>query len=191
MSWICICIAAPYAPVLADEDAEQDADRWVSRTAWGQECFQILAQWLWNLRLELGQHLAPAFVHTTECAPAHVVSPVAPSEPAAPVIYGPPQWAKRSFTGGFPGSAFTLQPDGTLRCPAAHPLYAQERRPEHDGSVRVLYAGRIGFCRSCPRRVQCQELCYPPLSRSCWRIHEPCEKLKRRTMYEGEMISAE
>lgn len=32
--------------------------------------------------------------------------------------YGPPQWARPSFTHGFPGSAFTLQPDGTLRCPA-------------------------------------------------------------------------
>ena len=73
-------------------------------------------------------HLAPAGVRTTECAPAHAVSPAAPSEPATPVIYGPPQWAKRSFTGGFPGSAFPLQPDGTLRCPADRPLYAQERR---------------------------------------------------------------
>ncbi|HEX6780243.1 MAG TPA: hypothetical protein VF099_18695, partial [Ktedonobacterales bacterium] len=146
-----------FETVLSDEDAEQDADRWVSHTAWGQECFQILAQWLWNLRLELGQHLAPTTVRTTAFAPAHAVSPAAPSEPVAPVTYGPAQWAKRSFTGGFPGSAFTLQPDGTLRCPADRPLYAQERRPEHDGSLRVLYAGRLGFCRSCPLREQCQE----------------------------------
>jgi hypothetical protein len=152
-----------FETVLSDEDDEQDADRWVSHTAWGQECFQILAQWLWNLRLELGQHLAPAVVRTTAFAPAHAVSPAAPSEPTTrserttPVIYGPPQWAKRSFTGGFPGSAFPLQPDGSLRCPADRPLYAQERRPEHDGSLRVLYAGRIGFCRACLLREQCQE----------------------------------
>jgi hypothetical protein len=146
-----------FETVLSDEDEEQDADRWVSHTAWGQECFQILAQWLWNLRISLSQHLAPAAVRTTTFAPAHAVLPAAPSEPAAPVIYGPPLWAKRSFTGGFPGSAFTLQPDGTLRCPADRPLYAQERRPEHDGSLRVLYAGRIGYCRTCPLRVQCQE----------------------------------
>src|SRR5438552_11155030 len=62
-----------------------------------------------------------------------------------------------SFTHGFPGSAFTPQPDGTLRCPAHHPLYLQERRPERDGSLRVLYAARIGHCRSCPLRAQCQE----------------------------------
>lgn len=152
-----------FETVLADEDAEQDADRWVSHTACGQEFFQILAQWLWNLRLELGQHLAPAKVRTTEFAPAHDVPSVsanAPDPEHAPVpivVYGPPHWANPSFTGGFPGSAFTLQPDGTLRCPANRPLYAQERRPEHDGSLRVLYAGRIGHCRTCPLREQCQE----------------------------------
>ena len=30
---------------LADEDQEEDADRWCSGTPWGQECWQILAQW--------------------------------------------------------------------------------------------------------------------------------------------------
>jgi hypothetical protein len=29
--------------------------------------------------------------------------------------------------------------------------------PPRDGSLRVLYAARIGHCRSCPLRVQCQE----------------------------------
>jgi hypothetical protein len=139
------------------------ADRWVSHTACRQEFFQILAQWLWNLRLELGQHLAPAKVRTTEFAPAQDSTPPSPSAPvseSSPVpaaVYGLPHWAKPSFTGGFPGSAFTLQPDGTLRCPADRPLYAQERRPERDGSLRVLYAGRIGYCRACPLREQCQE----------------------------------
>src|ERR1700694_1783988 len=50
-----------------------------------------------------------------------------------------------------------VPPDGTLLCPADHPLYPQERRPERDGSLRVLYAARIGHCRSCPLRSQCQE----------------------------------
>lgn len=68
-----------FETVPADEDGEQDAHRWVSHTTRGQECFQILAQWLWNLRLELGQHLAPAVVRTTEFSPAHVVSPVSPT----------------------------------------------------------------------------------------------------------------
>jgi hypothetical protein len=149
--------------VLSDEDQEQDPDRWCSHTAWGQEFWQILSQWLWNLRLELGHALHPTPMRTTEFAPAQVgesapaVEPARVSKPTPPVKYGPPQWARPSFTGGFPGSAFLLQPDGTLRCPANRPLYPQERRPERDGSLRVLYAARIGHCRLCRLREQCQE----------------------------------
>jgi hypothetical protein len=47
------------------------------------------------------------------------------------------------------------QPDGTLRCPTNHRLYPQERRAEHDGTVRVVYAARINDCRTCPLREQC------------------------------------
>src|SRR5437763_10085893 len=39
---------------LADEDVEQDPDRWCSHSAWGQEAWHIISQWVWNLRLELG-----------------------------------------------------------------------------------------------------------------------------------------
>ena len=138
-------------------------DRWYSHTSCGQEFAQILAQWAWNIRLELGQQLSQAELRTTEFAPAH--EPEAPStdgplsleSPAPAVTYGPPKFARPSFTHGFPGSAFTPQPDGTLRCPANYPLYPQERRPERDGSLRILYAARIGHCRSCPLRAQCQE----------------------------------
>jgi hypothetical protein len=150
--------------VLANEDQEQDADRWCSHTMWGQEFWQILAQWVWNLRLELGHVLHPTPMRMTEFAPASVgesaeAAPDPGHQPSesAPVIYGPPQWARPSYTKGFAGADFALQPDGTLRCPAGRPLYAQERRPERDGSLRVLYAARIGHCRSCLLRERCQE----------------------------------
>ncbi len=152
-----------FETVLADEDREQDPDRWCSHTPNGQEFWQILCQWVWNLRLELGQKLSPSQLRTTEFAkatlvePEPFVEPARPEEPTPPVKYGPPQWARPSFTAGFPGSAFTPQPDGTLRCPADRPLYPQERRPERDGSIRVLYAARIGHCRCCPLRARCQE----------------------------------
>jgi len=152
-----------FEPVLADEDHAQDSDRWCSHTCHGQEFWQILSQWAWNLRLELGQTLSSSDLRTTEFAKAAAVEPasaveLAPSEKQPPpVTYGPPQWARPSFTGGFPGSAFTLQPDGTLHCPADRPLYPQERRPERGGSLRVLYAARISHCRGCPLRSQCQE----------------------------------
>src|SRR5579875_2418779 len=153
-----------FETVLADEDKEQEPDRWCSHTAWGQEFWLILAQWVWNLRLELGHALHPTPMRTTEFALASVgestettLAPVhRPSEPD-PVIYGPPQWARPSYTKGFAGADFTLQPDGTLRCPAGRPLYAQERRPERNGSLRVLYAARIGHCRARSLRERCQE----------------------------------
>jgi len=141
----------------------QEPDRWCSHTAWGQEFWLILAQWIWNLRLQLGHALHPTPMRTTEFAPAQLaesaptVEPAHVSTPPLQVQYGSAQWARPSFTGGFPGSAFLPQPDGTLRCPADHPLYPQERRPERDGSLRVLYAARIGHCRACPLRPQCQE----------------------------------
>src|SRR5581483_5636640 len=130
-----------FETVLADEDEEQQMDRWYSHTPCGQEFAQIIAQWAWNIRLELGQQLSQAELRTTEFAPAHESGATSTDEPlpleapAPAVTYGPPQWARPSFTHGFPGSAFALQPDGTLRCPADHPLYPQERRPERDGSL--------------------------------------------------------
>jgi len=142
--------------VLSDEDQELAPDRWCSRTACGQELWQIINQWMWNLRLELGHRLHPTPIRTTEFAPATAVPLAQPvSEEPAPVAYGPPQWARAAQMGGFAGETFLPQPDGTLRCPAGQPLYAQERRSERDGSVRVVYAARIGHCRACPLRQQC------------------------------------
>jgi hypothetical protein len=194
-----------FETILSDEDEEQATDRWVSRTQWGQEFWQILNQWIWNLRLELGQHAQATTMRVTDPAYSQVQEPsppppdddpppdgtpppvspgaappsaeTAPIDPAVspptpgaadetvtsqnaldwPTSYGPANWARPSFTHGFPGSVFTPQADGTLLCPAGHPLFAQERRPERNGSLRVLYAARIGHCRPCPLRDQCQE----------------------------------
>jgi hypothetical protein len=144
-----------FETVLSDEDVEQDTDRWCSRTACGQECWQIVNQWLWNLRLDLGQRLSPSPMRLTEFAPALSSAPseeptaeyasapaqeqtaeqgrVPTAEPIAEParedpVYGPPRWARQSFTKGFAGSDFVTQPDGTFCCPAGHSLTMQERR---------------------------------------------------------------
>jgi len=54
-----------FESVLADEDREQDPDRWCSHTSAGQEFWQILSQWVWNLRIELGHQLHPTAMRTT------------------------------------------------------------------------------------------------------------------------------
>jgi hypothetical protein len=145
-----------FETVLADEDKEQEPDRWCSHTAWGQEFWLIVAQWTWNLRLELGHALHPTPMRTTEFAAVQAEPVAEPGGAAQPdVSYKPPVWAV-SRMGCIAGEHFTPQPDGTIQCPAGFPLYPKARRPERDGSVRVVYAARIGHCRPCPRREECQ-----------------------------------
>ena len=145
-----------FETVLSDEDREQDSDRWSSYTPFGQETWQILSQWMWNLRQELSQQcnqprcVSPSLPPPqTESLPSPDLSPAGPS-------CGPPQWARAARAGSLGGQDFLPQPDGTLRCRQGATLYPQERRSQHDGKVRVLYAARIADCRSCPFRIHCQ-----------------------------------
>jgi len=146
-----------FEPVLADEDAEQDPDRWCSQSCCGQECWQIVAQWIWNLRLELGHQLHPDPLRTTEFAPAcsstHEDTVNVPSPAQG---YGPPEVALPWKAGRFSGRDFAFQPDGTLRCPTGQTLSVHERRREADGRLRMVYAASIRSCRPCPVREQCQ-----------------------------------
>lgn len=142
-----------FEPLLADEDQELDADRWCSHAPAGQEIWQLIAQWVWNLRLELGHQLSPTPVRTTEFAPALQTERSGP-EPlagyASPVVGGP--WKADRFV----GKDFALQPDGTVCCPTGKSLWCGERRQEADGSLRLVYEARIADCRACPLREQCQ-----------------------------------
>jgi hypothetical protein len=146
-----------FETALADEDEELEPDRWCSHSAWGQEAWQIVAQWTWNLRLEVGHQLAPEPLRTTEFAPALPLQPE-PTPPASPPAsgYAPPVTAASWKAGRFTGADFPLQPDGTLRCPAGNALAPHEHRRERDGSLRVVYSASIRACRSCPIREQCQ-----------------------------------
>jgi hypothetical protein len=149
-----------FEPTLADEDSEQDPDRWCSHSAWGQECWQTVSQWVWNLRLDLGHQLEPTPMRVTEFAPAipeqNEQAPTRPTASAPASGYGPPATATSWKTGRFTGHDFPLQPNGTLRCPAGSTLTLQERQQEADGSLRLVYGASIRSCRPCPLREQCQ-----------------------------------
>ena len=119
----------------------------------GQEAGQIVSQWIWNLRLELGHQLHPDPVRTTEFAQAF---PPVPAHTAPPSGYASPQGGLPWKTGRFSGQAFVLQPDGTLRCPASQSDVPHERRREADGSLRVGNAESLRSCRPCPLREKCQ-----------------------------------
>jgi hypothetical protein len=142
-----------FEPHLSDEDQEQDPDRWCSHAPAGQEVWTIIAQWIWNLRLELGHQLEPAEVRTTEFAPA-LQQVKAPEQPLAG--YGPPTLSAPWKAGRLSGEHFALQSDGTVRCPAGKSLFAKARRREQGGSLRIVYEARIADCRSCELRAQCQ-----------------------------------
>lgn len=95
-------------------------------------------------------------MRTTEFAQACTEPLVKPDGAVQEAVsYKPLMWAV-SRMGCLAGEHFTPQADATLQCPAGFPLYPQERRPERDGSVRVVYAARLGHCRPCPRREECQ-----------------------------------
>jgi hypothetical protein len=149
-----------FEPLLSDEDREQDPDRWCSHAAWGQECWQTVSQWVWNLRLELGHQLEPTPMRVTEFAPSISVqnaqAATRPTATASEAGYGPPTAATSWKTGRFTGQDFPLQPDGTLRCPAGRTLTLQERRQEAEGSLRLVYAASIRSCRPCELRERCQ-----------------------------------
>ena len=150
-----------FETVLWDEDCEQDPDRWCSHTACGQEAWQIVCQWTWNLRLELGHQLEPEPIRTTEFAPAFPTAkelPVSAAKelPASATGYAPAEVALPFKQGRFCGRDFVLQLDGSLRCPAEQTLHATEERHEADGSLRLVYAARITDCRTCQFRERCQ-----------------------------------
>jgi len=146
-----------FEAVLSDEDVEEDPDRWCSYSECGQELWQIACQWVWNLRLSLGQTIQEAELRQIEWAPPKEAPPVLlpVEEPAEE--YGPWQWAA-SFgraTGRFGAEAFTLQENGRLRCPAGASLWLSEVRQENAFTQRAVYLAYQTDCQRCSLREQC------------------------------------
>jgi hypothetical protein len=150
---------------LADEDVEGDPDRWCSYSPAGQELWQVVWQWVWNLRLALGLRLVGEPVRSTEWAPAQaaptpsVILPLDLSaEPAEPVeTYGPWQWARAwgRATGRLGAEAFMLRADGQLQCPAGALLWPTETRQETADTQRRIFGASAADCRRCALRTTC------------------------------------
>ena len=122
-----------FEAVLADEDIEENPDRWCSYTECGQELWQVACQWVWNLRLALGQEMQGNKTREIEWAEAKTAPPFLVSEESSSQEYGPWQLAAAfgRATGRFGADAFVLQEDGTLRCPAGTHLWLSEVRQEN------------------------------------------------------------
>jgi len=119
-----------FEAVLTDEDIEEDPDRWCSYTECGQELWQVVCQWVWNLRLTLGKRMQVSEVREIEWAPAKEAPPLFVAVENAPQEYGPWQWARQfgAATGRFGAETFSLQENGGLRCPAGANLWLSEVR---------------------------------------------------------------
>ncbi len=87
----------------------QDPDRWCSYTECGQELWQIGCQWVWNLRLCLGQRMQGVQLREIEWAPPKESPPFFEAVEDVPEEYGPWQWAASlgRATGRFGADAFT------------------------------------------------------------------------------------
>ncbi len=98
-----------FEAVLADEDVEEDPDRWCSYTECGQELWQIACQWVWNLRLALGHAMQGGALRDIEWAPPKDRPPLCSVEETISEVYGPWQWAAAfgRATGRFGADAFT------------------------------------------------------------------------------------
>jgi hypothetical protein len=70
-----------------------------------------------------------------EWAPPKEAPPVFVASETIPEEYGPWQWAGEAgrAIGRFTADAFTLQENGTLRCPAGASLWLSEVRQENAG----------------------------------------------------------
>ena len=146
-----------FEAVLADEDIEEDPDRWCSYTECGQELWQIACQWVWNLRLTLGHAMQGGPTREMEWAPPKESPPLVVTAETPPEEYGPWQWAAAfgRATGRFGAEDFTLQEDGKLRCPAGASLWLSEVRQENAFTQRAVYLAYQTDCQCCALREQC------------------------------------
>src|SRR5262249_27463064 len=146
-----------FEAVLADEDVEEDPDRWCSYTECGQELWQMACQWVWNLRLSLGKMMQGSELREMEWAPPIETAPLFFAWEDPPEEYGPWRLAGGSgrAAGRITAEAFTLQEDGKLRCPAGASLWLSEVRQENAFTQRAVYLAYQTDCLPCALREQC------------------------------------
>jgi hypothetical protein len=173
-----------FEQLLAEEDKEQDGDRWCSWQPQGQSFWQILNQWVWNWRIRAGAAQSPELCsRQTEWSPAlpETVPPIpkAPeaepqsassvaqsSERAVPApksneITRPRYGAMRISEGWgksrhkYSGKDFKIIDDEFVECPAGHRMGRREIRYTRRGDQQMIYSVNPRICASCPVKRYC------------------------------------
>ncbi len=147
-----------FEAVLSDEDVEEDPDRWCSYTECGQELWQIACQWVWNLRLTLGQTMQAGKGREIEWAPAKEAPPFLVPAENLPEEYGPWQWAAAfgRAAGRFGAEAFVRA--ARTECCAVRQGQASgsaKSARENVFTQRAVYLAYQTDCLHCPLREQC------------------------------------
>jgi len=93
----------------------QDSDRWSSYTTYGQETWQILSQWMWNLRQELSQQWQPSSMRLTEFSPPLKLTPCHPrTSPRLDHLSVPRSGRVQRESAAWEDTTFFIRP--TARC---------------------------------------------------------------------------
>jgi hypothetical protein len=120
--------------VLADEDVEEDPDRWCSYTECGKATVaNCLSMGMESAALDFRKMMQGGELREMEWAPPTKTAPLFFTWKDPPEEYGPWQCAGEAgrAVGRFTADAFTLQEDGKLRCPAGASLWLSEVRQEN------------------------------------------------------------
>jgi len=158
----------------------------------GKRVWQILSQWMWNLRQELSQQWQPtpmrltvfAEVQTAASPPSAHVASQSISEPSLEEpSFGPPQWARAARVGSLGGEHFVLQPTGTLRCQeASHSLPTRTTPRARWNAPRALFCpycrlSRVSHTHTMSRAWHLHQKASAADARCC--IHCPNRRTKR------------
>jgi len=149
--------ASCFLPKLTAHPFQASRGEVSSYTECGQELWQIACQWVWNLRLALGQQMQGGMVREMEWAPPKEAPPVFVAVENPSEEYGPWQWATPfgRATGRLGAEAFSLQENGMLRCPAGASLWLSEIRQENTYTQRAVYVASQTDCPQCALREHC------------------------------------
>lgn len=173
-----------FEQVLADEDQEQATDRWCCYHAAGQDCWQLINQWVWNLRVAVGYAAHAPVLRWTRWTPAVVAPPVftdSAADPALPpplppgiplpddivravaplpdptdtVTYGPLELcAGPHGVGRYSSAEFHIVDDHPI-CPAGKPLKVEQRDLVANGDLCLRFAARRADCHVCAQQAAC------------------------------------
>jgi hypothetical protein len=147
-----------FEAVLADEDVEEDPDRWCSYSECGQELWQIACQWVWNLRLSLGQRMQGVQLRQIEWAPAKEAPAVLGASEPPPEEYGPWQVAAAfgRATGRFGGEDARLARGRQAALPSrGQSVVERSASRECVYESRAVYLAYQTDCQRCALREQC------------------------------------